>query len=196
MQHTYSDNQIIDEIRNGNRDAFELLVKKYQQKVFQSSMGFLHDEDEAADLTQDIFIKVYQQLDKFKGRSSFSTWLFRICVNMGTNHLRKQKLRQLLRPEEVTITCHSRSPGRADEDLLKQEQKKIIRQALQKLKASQRKVIILSHYQELTNAELAEVMGLSLKAAESLLFRARTRLQDILKREFKTTRDELPTIQS
>lgn len=196
MQHTYSDNQIIDEIRNGNRDAFELLVKKYQQKVFQSSMGFLHDEDEAADLTQDIFIKVYQQLDKFKGRSSFSTWLFRICVNMGTNHHRKQKIRQLLRPEDVTITLHSQSPGRADGDLLKQEQKKIIRQALQKLKASQRKAIILSHYQELTNAELAEVMGLSLKAAESLLFRARTRLQEILKREFKTTSDELPTIQS
>ncbi|MGQ1945567.1 RNA polymerase sigma factor [Geofilum sp. OHC36d9] len=194
MQNTYSDNQIIDEIRNGNRDAFGLLVKKYQQKVFQSSMGFLHDEDEAADLTQDIFIKVYQQLDKFKGQSSFSTWLFRICVNMGTNHLRKQKIRQFIRPENGAIMIHSQSPNRTDGDLLKLEQKKIIRQALRKLKASQRKAIILSHYQELTNAQLAEVMGLTLKAAESLLFRARTRLQEILKREFKTTSDELPTI--
>jgi RNA polymerase sigma-70 factor (ECF subfamily) len=170
------------------------LVKKYQQKVFQSSMGFLHDEDEAADLTQDIFIKVYQHLDSFNGRSSFSTWLYRICVNMGNNHLRKQKIRQLFRTENEVIAGHIPSTSGADKELLKKERKIIIKQALQKLKASQRKAIVLSHYQDLSNAELAEVMGLTVKAAESLLFRARTRLQETLKNEFKITSDELPSI--
>jgi RNA polymerase sigma-70 factor (ECF subfamily) len=194
MQNTYLDSKVIDGIRNGNDDAFKLLVRKYQQKVFQSSMGFLHDEDEAADLTQDIFIKVYQQLDSFNGRSSFSTWLYRICVNMGNNHLRKQKIRQLFRPENEAIAGHIPSTSGADNELLKKERKMILKQALQKLKASQRKAIVLSHYQDLTNAELAEVMGLTVKAAESLLFRARTRLQETLKNEFKITSDELPSI--
>src|SRR5690554_7603014 len=94
MQH---DQDIIANIRRGDKQAYRLLVERYQQKVFQTCMGFVHHEEDAADLTQEVFIKVYEKLDAFRGEAAFSTWLYRMAVNHSLNAVRKNKLKAYFR---------------------------------------------------------------------------------------------------
>jgi len=84
-----TDKEIINLILQGDREKFRILVEKYQQLVFRTCLGFLHNKDDADDLTQDIFIQAYQSLKGFKGEASFSTWIYRIAVNASLNKVRK-----------------------------------------------------------------------------------------------------------
>ncbi len=179
---TTNDESLIERINLGDDSAFELLVKRYQQKVFQTCIGFVHNEEDAADLTQEVFIRVYKRLHTFKGKSAFSTWLFRISMNMSLNFLRKQKVKHLFtRLDQGEGEQEIISEERTDQNILRRDEKKKIARILQKLTAAQRNAFVLSHYQELSNQELADVLEITLKAAESLLYRARTRLRELLK---------------
>jgi len=84
-----SDIEIIELILQGDREKFRILVDQYQQMVFRTCMGFLHHKEDAEDLTQEVFIRAYQSLSRFKGDSAFSTWLYRIAVNASLNKVRK-----------------------------------------------------------------------------------------------------------
>lgn len=176
-----TDESLIERIELGDDSAFELLVKRYQQKVFQTCIGFVHNEEDAADLTQEVFIRVYKRLHTFKGNSTFSTWIYRISMNMSLNFLRKRKVKHLFtRIDQNEGKQEIISEERTDQNILRRDEKKKIQRILQKLTVAQRKAFVLSHYQELSNQELADVMEISIKAAESLLYRARTRLREIL----------------
>lgn len=178
MQH---DQDIIANIRRGDKQAYRLLVERYQQKVFQTCMGFVHHEEDAADLTQEVFIKVYEKLDAFRGKAAFSTWLYRMAVNHSLNAVRKNKLKAYFRGNDGSDV-----PDRVDEDqeadgqLRQKEDRALLRKALGTLPASQRKAFVLSYYQDLSNQEVAEVLQLKLKAVESLLYRARQNMKSAL----------------
>ena len=88
-----TDSEVIKLILQGDKEKFRILVEKYQQMVFRTCMGFLHNKDDADDLTQDVFIQVYQSLPRFKGESAFSTWIYRIAVNASLNKIRKSPLK-------------------------------------------------------------------------------------------------------
>jgi RNA polymerase sigma-70 factor (ECF subfamily) len=180
------DNAIIAEIRAGDKEVYRQLVERYQQRVFQTCMGFVHNEDDAADLSQDIFIRAYEKLSSFKGEALFSTWLYRMTSNMAINFIRKRKLRSYFqRMDDDRTSVEIKSGESADAHVLRTEQKKLLKKALEKLTTSQHKAFVLSYYQDLSNQELADVMGLSLKAAESLLYRSRLRMQTTLKQLVK-----------
>ncbi len=184
MNHQADDKIIIEQILNGDKQAYTLLVKRYQQKVFRLCMGFMHNPDDAADLTQEVFIKAYQKLSTYKGDSKFSTWLYRVSVNMAINSQRKQKIRATFNfYDNGNETQQIADTRYADENINELEQKQMVKKILDSLPASQRKAIVLSHYEELSNKELAEVMGLSVKASESLLYRARSNMQKMIKKQ-------------
>jgi RNA polymerase sigma-70 factor (ECF subfamily) len=84
-------NELIELVLAGNQDAFRSIVELYNANIFRICLGFVHKKEDAEELTQDVFVNVYQNLHRFKGNSSFSTWIFRIAVNSSLNHLRKQK---------------------------------------------------------------------------------------------------------
>ncbi|WP_016778492.1 RNA polymerase sigma factor [Anaerophaga thermohalophila] len=179
MQRPSGDSELVNQAKEGQTEAFSRLVEKYRQKVFQTSMGFLHNADDAEDLTQDIFVKVWHSLKSFDGRSTFSTWLYRIAVNQAINRVRKNKLRSFVGiNNEVNESQYS--GNYAEENLEREEQKKQIWQAINKLKSNQKKAFVLFYYQELSIKEVAEVMDMSQKATESLVFRARKNLQKAL----------------
>ncbi|MDI3520036.1 MAG: hypothetical protein PWQ17_1737 [Anaerophaga sp.] len=179
QQLSSNENELVNQAKEGQTEAFSRLVEKYRQKVFQTSMGFLHNADDAEDLTQDIFVKVWYSLKSFDGRSTFSTWLYRIAVNQAINRVRKNKLRSFV---GINSEIHESqySDDNAEETLERKEQKKQIWQAIDKLKSNQKKAFVLFYYQELSIKEVAEVMDLSQKATESLVFRARKNLQKTL----------------
>ena len=84
-----NENELIKLILQGERDKFRIFVEKYQQLVFRTCMGFVHNKEDADDLTQEVFIQAYQSLPDFKMKSAFSTWLYRIAVNASLNKVRK-----------------------------------------------------------------------------------------------------------
>ena len=109
-----SDEQLIKEIISGSHAAFETLMDKYQLQVFRTVMGFVHIKEDAEEVTQDIFIKVYQSLPSFNYDSEFSTWLYRITVNMSLNSLRKNKNR-MLNPWAIFFTTGENPTGRTEQ---------------------------------------------------------------------------------
>ena len=91
-----SDEQLINKILSGDKAAFRLLMEKYQQQVFHVAMGFVHSRQDAEDITQEVFIRVFRSLGSFKEQSLFSTWLYRITLNCSINYVKKNKRRNLL----------------------------------------------------------------------------------------------------
>ncbi|MFO8001848.1 MAG: RNA polymerase sigma factor [Marinilabilia sp.] len=175
MQSSFTDNELAEQAMQGRTEAFSILVERYRQKVFRTAMGFLHNADDAEDLTQEIFIKAWHALRSFNRKSAFSTWLYRISVNKAINQTRKNKLKALAGiNDEVNNTRDNES---ADDTITRKEQKEEIKNAINKLNNKQKKAFVLFYYQELSMKEVADVLKMSKKAAESLVFRARQNLQ-------------------
>ncbi len=181
-----TDNEIIKDILDGNKDAFRFLVERYQKSVFRTAMGFLHDRDEAGDLSQDIFIQAYLSLARFRGESAFSTWLYRITLNACLNKTRKSPFQKIFRLFENTpgadreIFLSSVDSTDPEDIMIRNENAELVRKALDSLPENQRIAIVLSKYDDLPQREIAEIMKTSEGAVESLLQRAKKNLREKL----------------
>lgn len=186
-----TDIEIISLILQGNRDLYKEIVDRYKAMVFRICIGFLHNKDDADDLTQDIFIQAYTSLSGFKGGSAFSTWLYRIAVNACLNRTRKARFNFLRvgdnnysETREIPIPFnHSDEP---DNILMQKELQEIFQKALDGLKEKQRAAIVLSKYDDMSQREIAEIMNISEGNVESLLFRAKANLREKLKSFYKS----------
>lgn len=181
-----NDSEVIQSILNGNRDDFRILVEKYQQNVFHIAMGFFHEKEEAEDLTQEIFLNAWKALSRFKGDSSFSTWLHRIAVNACLNNKRKNtgtiltRLSSLLGSNSTLqehITLHEENP---EEILIRKETNAWLQKALDSLPENQHTAIVLSKYDNLSQKEIAEILNITEGAVEALLQRAKRNLREKL----------------
>lgn len=175
-----SDAQLIEEVKLGNIAVFKQLMTKYERMVFRTAMGFVHIKEDAEDLTQEVFIQVYQSLSKFKGDAEFSTWLYRIVVNMSINFVNRNKKNRLLESLE-TIFHPSSNEKTPLEQLEQSERDKRIKKAINSLSDEQRTAFVLSKYEELSQKEIATIMKKSEGAVEQLLQRAKQNLQKKLR---------------
>jgi RNA polymerase sigma-70 factor, ECF subfamily len=191
-----TDSEIIRLILDGDRQIFRILVEKYQSMVFRTCMGFVHNKDDADDLTQEIFIQVYQSLQGFKGEAAFSTWIYRIAVNASLNKVRKKSGNQLLyhldalfgTPREKENSLPVSNNENPESLLIKQENEKWVQNALDSLPENQRTAIILSKYDDLSQKEIAEIMKTTEGAVEALMQRAKANLRKKLSSSFKEKR--------
>lgn len=181
-----TDGEIIRQILQGKQDLFRVIIERYQTMVFRTCLGFVHDQDDADDLTQDVFIQAYRSLSGFKGNAAFSTWIYRITVNACLNKKRKnlKGLFSRLLSQEQT----SGFPLSDSEDpeylLIKDEQRKIVQEALDGLPKNQHIALILSKYDDLSQKEIAGIMEITEGAVEALLQRAKANLRKKLVRHF------------
>ena len=180
-----SDYEIIRLILQGDRNKFRLLVEKYQPMVFRTCMGFLHNKDDADDLTQDVFIQAYQSLQNFKGEAAFSTWIYRITVNASLNKVRKSSGKPILQRLDTLFGVGKGKeisfPVFDVEDpesiLIRHEHKEWVKNALDSLPENQRTAIVLSKYDDMSQKEIAEIMKTTEGAVEALIQRAKTNLR-------------------
>lgn len=175
----------------GDRTAFDRLVLKYQDRMYNLCYWFLDDYQEANDAAQETFIKVYRSLKGFRSESAFSTWLYRIAVNTCKNRLKSSAYRQrnkmvrLGNPGEsegsessVEVRDESGSPVA---ELEKKERLTLIRQAVNSLPSEQKTVVALRDIEGLSYDEIASITGLNLGTVKSRLARARLDLKERLK---------------
>ncbi len=176
-----NDSDIIRNVLNGDQNKYSLIVEKYQSNVFRTVMGFVHQKENAEEITQDVFVKAYYSLKSFQGRSAFNTWLYRITVNLCLNFLNKEKRRkiwslftdsfQLPTKEKFVIT-----------QMEEAEEFRIVQKAIDSLSEKQRTAFVLSKYEELSQKEIASVMNITEGAVEQLLQRAKINLKKKLNR--------------
>jgi len=184
-----SDWELVRRVRAGDRDAFQALVERYQHKMAGLAVGMLRDPDDALDVVQDAFAKAYQNLERFKGDSSFYTWLYRITVNLCIDHQRREG-----RVVRIPIAANDESDAPsasvvADEsvrgDPLRGAQDSELRERLERAMAEltpeHRAVILLREVEGLSYDEMSQALDCPKGTVMSRLHYARRQLQDKLR---------------
>jgi RNA polymerase sigma-70 factor (ECF subfamily) len=172
------DQEAIEACRRGEREAFDRLVERYQRDVYRLCYRFVNNHEDASDLAQEAFIKAYRALDRFRGDSSFSTWLYRIAVNTCLNFRAARKPATDELPETL-----SDGRARADQSLESEEQALRVRAAIKRLPEKQRATLILKTYHDLTHEEVAGILGSTVGTVKANLFYALGNLKKILAEE-------------
>jgi RNA polymerase sigma-70 factor (ECF subfamily) len=171
--------------QRGDREAFEELVKMYEQTVLRLAMQLVRSEDEARDLYQESFLKIYRSLGRFRFHSRFSTWVYRVVMNVCLDHLRKTKRRREVSPTpdadgqgDFFRTLPEERPGLdPDRALRAREIAGRLKQALERLSPRERLVFELRHYQGLKLRVIGDYCGTSEETAKNCLFRATQKLR-------------------
>jgi RNA polymerase sigma-70 factor (ECF subfamily) len=188
------DAKLVERCRRGDRQAFRSLVERYQRKVYTLALGFVRDPDQAYDISQEAFLKVFRHLDSFQGASSFYTWVYRITVNLCIDLRRKKshgtgqaEFDERIAHEEVGSPADQLSPQRLGFDparaLHNAELRKKLLAALEQLSEQHRTVLLLREVDGLSYKEIADVMECPEGTVMSRLFHARRQMQELL-REF------------
>lgn len=176
-------------VREDDAEAFTDLVERYQSRLVGIMHHLIGNAEEAEDLAQEVFLRVYRSRKNYSPKAKFSTWLFTIANNLAMNVMRSRRRKPTVpleaeesgplgaRPAEQLAVDTELTPARG---LRQQELKAMIRAALDELNERQKMAVVLNKFEEMNYAEIAEVMGLSTKAVKSLLSRARTRLREVL----------------
>jgi RNA polymerase sigma factor (sigma-70 family) len=170
-------------------DSFAEIVSSRQRMVYNTALGIVQNEQDAEDITQEVFVKVFERLNEFRGEANLSTWIYRITVTTSLD-FEKQKKRQ----KRGGFLKRVFSDGAADENpdfdhpgvtLDKKDDAKVLFAAINKLPANQKAAFILNRIEGLTNREIADVLKISLQAAESLQIRAKNNLRSTLKEYYE-----------
>lgn len=170
------DAELIQSVLSGKERDYEQLVKNYQTSVFRTAIGILHIKEDAEEVTQDVFIKAYQSLSSFSGKSAFSTWLYRITVNASISYLRKKK-RKGLWVELTGFFQIQAKEKNAEAELSEKSDKNLVRKAIDSLPDKQKLAFVLTKYEELPQRQVAEIMEISEGAVEQLVVRAKANLR-------------------
>ena len=178
-------NELIKLVLDGNQAAFRSIIEQYKANVFRTCLGFVHDREDAEELTQDVFVNIYRNLNRFKGDSTFSTWIYRIAVNSSLNHLRKQKKQSFIQRFENIFSGKNHEDANAataywdspEKRMIDEERNNQLYNAIDSLPEKQRIAFNMSKYEELPQREIASVMNITEGAVEALLQRAKANLQ-------------------
>ena len=167
-------------IREGDMEAFRLLVEMHQARVIGTISKMLGADAESEDLAQQVFIRIWKSAPRYKPTAKFTTWLFRITRNLVFNELRRK--RHFADQTEEIPEPVERAEKEPDRVLLEGELQRAIQEAINQLPESQRMAIILRRYEEMPYEEIAKVMETSVPAVKSILFRARAELRERLEK--------------
>ena len=161
----------------GRRDAFDAIVERHQRQVYQLCYRFAGNHEDASDLAQDVFIRAYRGLHSFKGQAAFSTWLYRIGVNVCLNRMgsRAQKWTTLEIADQPDLRLE-----RVDARILRGERAAAVRAAIARLPKKQRAALILRVYHDLPHDEIARIVGTSVGAVKANFFHALANLKKLL----------------
>ncbi|MCZ7586417.1 MAG: sigma-70 family RNA polymerase sigma factor [Deltaproteobacteria bacterium] len=185
-----SGQETVDRVRQGEAEAFEALVKQYQGRIFALAYRMVRSEAEAADLTQEIFVRVWEKLHTFRGEAKFSTWLLQLAGNHCKNRLKYLKRRHynmhdpLDPPANEDDGPHRQiaDPGRGPDDLVAgSRMRTLVREKLEELSEEQRTVLVLRDIEDLDYEEIADATGLPLGTVKSRIHRGRVELARLLK---------------
>jgi len=179
-----SDTELLDSFKNGNQNAFNLIVRKYQKKVYWIIRKMVLDHDDADDITQEVFLKLYRSLGDFRGESKFFTYVYKIAVNFSLNHINKNKKINMRKSDIDNVNIRSLDIS-ADEEMNSKERTHILEEAIKSLPEQQRAVFNMRYYDNLTYEEISSLMNKSTGGMKANYFHAVKKLGKFLKNHNK-----------
>jgi RNA polymerase sigma-70 factor (ECF subfamily) len=193
-----ADQLLVDRVKSGDQQAFNLLVRKYERKVFRLISRLVRDPAEVEDVSQEAFIKAYRALPQFRGDSAFYTWLYRIAVNTAKNHLVAQGRRPIPLSDTLSEDEDGESFGREDvvsdnqtpeAELLSRQIAETVNRAIEALPQDLRTAVTLREMEGLSYEEIAEAMNCPIGTVRSRIFRAREAIAQELRPLLDTPQD-------
>lgn len=184
------ENRLIDEARGGDAAAFEALVRRYDRQILRLALRFV-GEDEARDIYQDVFLKIFRSLGRFRQESSFATWIYRIATNICLDHLRRSAVRPPSSPairdagddQEALVErlADKRPDGDPDRALERRELRRRIEDGLRTLSPRERMVFEYRHFEGMRLRQIAEILETSEETIKNCLFRAHRKMRQALR---------------
>lgn len=174
------DQALVEAFRAGRREAFEAIVARHRRQVYQVCYRFVRNHEDAADLAQEVFVRAFKGLGRFKGDASLATWLYRVAVNTSLNRVSSR------RPDPVALDSAAQVPAITDgplEGVLRSERADAVRRAIAQLPPKQRATVVLRVYQDCSHQEIAAAMGTTVGAVKANLFHALGNLRRMLRHD-------------
>ncbi|MEI8193596.1 MAG: sigma-70 family RNA polymerase sigma factor [Flavobacteriia bacterium] len=186
------DIDLILRLKKGEQGAFTVLIQTYSTRVLNTCYRFLLDQKDAEDISQEVFIEVFQSIQSFREDSSLSTWIYRIAITKSIDELRKRKRKKRLSSIGKLLQLDSVSNwlsggAQPDAHLIEDEQMNEIQLIMDTLPENQRIAYTLSRIEGYTNGEIAEIMNTTTVAIETLIYRAKKKVQNEILLSLKTT---------
>lgn len=182
-----SDAVLVERVQQGDVAAYDYLVRKYRERLFSVVYNLTSNREDANDLTQEAFIKAFSSIKRFRGQSSFFTWLYRIAVNTTLSQLKKNRVRRVFSLESLTedgkaadILEDLSEQTRTEKGALLSELQEQLNEALQKLSPKHRTVVVLFEIEGLSHQQISEIVGCSVGTVRSRLHYAKQQLQAYL----------------
>jgi RNA polymerase sigma factor (sigma-70 family) len=193
-KHCMDEREFVEQLRRGDDAAFRQVVEQYQKLVLNCAYRFVRNKEAAEDLTQEVFLEVYESIRSFRGDARLSTWIYRIAVTKSLNHIKRQSRKKrfamitTLFGEAEHVERLSMPDATGPEGTLEnRERVKALNQALDRLPENQRIAFTLSKVEDLSYEEISRVMNVSISAVESLLYRAKGNLRKLLYEYYRTS---------
>ncbi len=175
--------KLIKLANNGDVSAFENLILPHEKKVYNIALGICKNEQDAYDISQEVFLKVYKNLSSFSYNSTFSTWLYRIVKNTAIDYLRKEnRIRQNQSSEELSPELVD-SEKTALEKIVEEEDASFLRHYLDKLDETDRSILIFREVEGQTYEELSKVFDVKIGTVKSRIFRAKKKLRELIEKD-------------
>jgi RNA polymerase sigma-70 factor (ECF subfamily) len=180
------DNELVARVQKGDKAAFDLLVKKYQHKIFSLIGRYIRDHAEVMDVAQDAFIKAYRALPRFRGDSAFYTWMYRIAINTAKNHLAAKGRRppasdiDSSEAESYAVGDALREHDSPESLLMRDEMRDLVHQTLSELPDELRTALSLREFENMSYEEIASIMDCPVGTVRSRIFRARAAIDEAL----------------
>ncbi len=187
-----SENDLIELLKQGDETAFRNLVEKNQGKVYNTCLGFLRNEEEADDLSQEVFIEIYRSISRFRGEAKLNTWIYRIAVTKSLEFIRSRKRQKRFAVIKSLFNSDDESTLDIPENihpgvlLENKERAGILFRAIDNLPENQKIAFTLNKIEGMSYEEISEIMGKSISSVESLLHRARLNLQEQLRNYYES----------
>ncbi|MBS4539536.1 sigma-70 family RNA polymerase sigma factor [Clostridium sp. D2Q-11] len=173
----YTDSEIIDRCLKGNGEYYEILVKRYKKRIYNIAYRFTNNNEDALDITQEVFIKAYNSLDKYDPKFKFVSWILKITTNYCLDNKKKKRLDTM----DINLDIeNSDTAASAENVFLHKENKREITEAINRLPDKYRILIIMYHNQNLSYKEMSEVLNISMTKVKNRLYRARNILKENL----------------
>ena len=186
---------LIEQLKQGNETAFKTIVESTQGLVYSTVIGIVQNAEDAEDVTQEVFVQLYESIDTFKGESKLSTWLYRIAVSKAMDHLRKKKRKKRFAFIQSLFGANDElvhDPPDFDHPGVKldnKEQARALFQAIEQLPENQKVAFTLHRIEGLNYQEISEIMKTTVASVESLLHRSRKNLRKILENYYSQTNE-------
>jgi len=175
------DYELIRKFNAGDESSFNLLIRKYQDKIYWHSRRMLNDHMDADEVTQEILMVLYTKLNTFKFESALSTWIYKITSNRVINYIRRKQLRNIFKFEDLEYDITSSEDIASD--LENREKLEILDKVLKKIPTKQREVFIFRNMDELTYEEISQITNKSIGALKANYFHAQKKILELMKNE-------------